>query len=120
MTKKYWGYDLIFAKEPNGGEYIFRGVYVRDGEKSKPNHDVSKRIATKVKLLGSPVYDVELLDTIQASNEKGINIPLQPKQITNGINGEIHYICGNCGFEFIKASRCPECGQLTETKKGTL
>lgn len=62
MSDKYWGYDLIFAKDPNGGDYIFRGVFARDGEKSRPNHDVSKRIATKVKLIGSPVYDVELLD----------------------------------------------------------
>ena len=51
MTKKFWGYDLIFAKDP-GGEYVFRGVFIRDKEKSAPNHDVSKRIATRVRLIG--------------------------------------------------------------------
>ena len=62
LSDKYWGMDLIFAKDHSNHGYVFRGVYVRDGEKSKPNYDVSKRIATKVKLVGNPAYDIELLD----------------------------------------------------------
>ena len=65
MSDKYWGMDLIFAKAPGKHGYMFRGVYIRDGEKSKPNYDVSKRIATKVRLVGDPAYDIELLDLIE-------------------------------------------------------
>ena len=62
MSDKYWGMDLIFAKAHGNHGYMFRGVYIRDREKSKPNYDVSKRIATKVRLVGNPTYDIELLD----------------------------------------------------------
>ena len=58
----YWGLTLIFAKEPKGGPYIFRGIYVADMEKSYPNHHVSKRIGTRVKLIGQPSYGIEILD----------------------------------------------------------
>lgn len=62
---QYYGYDLIFAKEPEGGPYIFRGVFIRDKEKSRPNHGVSKRIGTKVRLTGTvgrPADKIEILD----------------------------------------------------------
>ena len=114
MTNKFRDYDLIFAKDPNGGEYIFRGVYVRDDEKSRPNHDVSKRIATKVRLIGEPAYDVEILDGITGEKKGGINVPMPPKDIIEGTNGDIQYICGNCGVSYSKAPRCPECGQLVK------
>lgn len=61
---QYYGYDLIFAKEPDG-PYIFRGVFIRDKEKSRPNHGVSKRIGTKVRLTGKPGHPadkIEILD----------------------------------------------------------
>lgn len=45
---------LVFAKEPNGGPYIFRGVFERNLEKSKPKHHVHSRIGTKVRLIGQP------------------------------------------------------------------
>ena len=115
MTKKYWGYDLIFAKDPDGGEYIFRGVYVRDGEKSKPNHDVSKRIATRVRLIGEPAYDIELLDeVIYEDVPDDINTPMKPRNTLNLEDGAVHYVCGRCGTEYNKAPRCPECGQLVQ------
>ena len=115
MTKKYWGYDLIFAKDPDGGEYIFRGVYVRNGEKSKPNHDVNKRIATKVRLVGEPAYDIELLDEIKYEVDKDdINIPMNPQSIKRLSYGTTCYVCGRCGAEYNKAPRCPECGQLVK------
>ena len=62
--ERYTGSTLIFAKEPKGGPYIFRGAYVEDFEKSEPNHYVHKRIATKVRLIGKPAYDIELIDEI--------------------------------------------------------
>lgn len=62
--EKYTGFTLVFAKEPKGGPYIFRGVYINDDEKSSPNHYVSKRIGTKVKLTGQPSNAIEILDQL--------------------------------------------------------
>ena len=55
-------YALILAKEPKGGPYIFRGVYIADNENSKYRHHVLKRIGTKVKLIGKPAHSIEILD----------------------------------------------------------
>lgn len=57
----YPGYSLIFAKEPNGS-YVFCGAFVADMDKSYPNYHVCKRVGTKVKLIGKPAYEVEILD----------------------------------------------------------
>ena len=57
---------LIFAKEPNGGPYIFRGVYIKNIEKSKYQHHVLTRIGTKVKLLGQPSDRIEILDDFRS------------------------------------------------------
>lgn len=62
QSDHYSGYILIFAKEPSNGPYIFRGVYIYDKEQSSVNHHVHKRIATRVKMIGTPAYDIELLD----------------------------------------------------------
>lgn len=43
-----------------------------------------------------------------------INIPLSPKRIIETQDGEIHYVCGKCEYEYRKAPRCPECGQLVK------
>lgn len=61
---QYRGYDLIFAKEPDNGPYIFRGLFIYDDQKSEPNHNrsVSKRIATKVRIIGNPGYTVEIIE----------------------------------------------------------
>ena len=53
---------LIFAKEPKGGPYIFRGVYLRNKEKSEHRHHVYYRIGTKVRLVGQPSEKIEILD----------------------------------------------------------
>lgn len=53
---------LIFAKEPKGGPYIFRGVYVRDTLKSRYKHHVVTRIGTRVKLIGKPAENIVILD----------------------------------------------------------
>lgn len=60
--ERYMGYSLIFAKEPKGGTYLFRGVYREDTELSSPNHYVSKRVGTRVKLIGRPSSKIEILD----------------------------------------------------------
>ena len=64
-NSQYEGYDLIFAKEPNGGDYIFRGVFIRNKEKSHLYHHVESRIATRVKMIGKPAHTIELLDDLE-------------------------------------------------------
>ena len=105
----YKGYDLIFAKDTDGG-YLFRGVYVYDEVNSKGNRSVSKRIATKVRLLGNPTTDIELIDN---ANNKDINVPKTPKRKTETPDG-IRYVCAKCGYKLKKAPRCPNCGQLID------
>lgn len=63
MDAPNYKYDLIFSKE-YGGMYYFRGVFIRDSEHTAPHHYVSKRIATKVKLIGYPARRLELLDSV--------------------------------------------------------
>ena len=46
--------------------------------------------------------------------EKGINVASEPISIAYNVDGCISYICPNCMFEFVKAPRCPECGQLIQ------
>ena len=53
---------LIFAKEPKGGPYIFRGVYLKNKEKSEHRHHVYYRIGTKVRLVGQPSEKIEILE----------------------------------------------------------
>lgn len=43
-----------------------------------------------------------------------INTPLRPKSTVRKTDGTIRIACGRCGYLFIKASRCPECGQLVK------
>ena len=110
----YWGEDLIFAKEVDG-DYLFRGVFVRDGERSSPNHMVSKRIATRVKLIGQPARRIELLDSSDNTQRNDdINTPMKLKRKYVVGNGIVRYVCGRCEATFNKAPRCPECGQLVE------
>ena len=58
----YPGITLIFAKEPRNGPYIFRGAFINDKDKTTPMHHVAKRIGTKIKLIGKPAADIEILD----------------------------------------------------------
>lgn len=78
-SKHNWKYDLIFSKEI-GGHYYFRGVFVGDSEHSAPNHHVSKRIATKVKLIGCPARRLELLDSV---NPGKFDVDYLKKQIVS-------------------------------------
>ena len=61
MNRDNWECDLIFTKSL-GGDYVFRGIYVRDYDHSSPNHYVSRRIGTKARLIGCPARHIELLD----------------------------------------------------------
>ena len=59
--------NLIFAREPHKGPYIFRGVFLLDEENSSPNHYIYRRIGTKVRMIGKPAYDIEIVDEPPAS-----------------------------------------------------
>lgn len=108
---RYLGLSIIFAKDYNG-DYIYRGVYKLDVEKSGPNHFVHERIATAVKLIGKPVHGFELLNEVETNEADSINTPLKPKKKYIIGNGMIRYVCGRCDTTFTKAPRCPACGQL--------
>ena len=88
-----------------------------DLNKSKPNHFLYKRIATKIKLIGKPVERFEILDSIEAVTVDDINTPMKPKSRIRKPDGTISYICGRCDKGFLKSSRCPECGQLVKEYK---
>ena len=44
----------------------------------------------------------------------GINAPLAPQNVITEQDGTVKYQCAKCDYVFVKAPRCPECGQLTE------
>ena len=54
---------IVFVKPDNKSPYKFVGVY--QSGKMDHLHHTYERIATKVKLIGKPVYRVELLDDIR-------------------------------------------------------
>lgn len=84
----YQGYTLVFAKEPNGGPYIFRGVYVADALKTRPNYYVLKRVGTKVYLKGSPAYDIEIIEKPPDEMQKDV----------------ISFPCGDT-YDFVRQTR---------------
>lgn len=108
---RYLGLSIIFAKDYYG-DYVYRGVYKLDLEKSGTNHFVHERIATWVKLIGKPVHGFELLNEVETNEVDSINTALKPKDIIFKQNGTVKYICARCDYEFVKSPRCPECGQL--------
>ncbi|MCR5383139.1 MAG: hypothetical protein K6E72_00640 [Saccharofermentans sp.] len=112
--ERYWGYDLLFTKEL-GEDYRFSGVYIKDRQQTRPYHSVSRRVATRVELLGNPARKLVLLDAIEFSqNNDDINIPMNPQSRIQSPDGLLSYICGRCGMRFVKSPRCPECGQLVK------
>ena len=60
---------VIFAREPDNGPILFRGVYVQDEDQSEYKHYVFKRIATKIRIIGNPAYDIEMLDRVGSEGE---------------------------------------------------
>lgn len=127
----YTGYDIIIAKEQSG-KYIFRGVFLLDKDKTYSNHYVSKRIGTKIKLVGTPAYRIEILDNCQegsyAERAKSIDeeiekLNLQGKErealiktrVGQGIFKKVLWH-GKCGHEWtaviknrVRGAGCPYC-----------
>lgn len=48
------------------------------------------------------------------NNSNNINIPMRPKSRIRKSDGNIYFICARCSKSFIKAPRCPECGQAVK------
>lgn len=53
---------LVFMEFPSVGAYVFKGAFVGNPAKMKAGDHTFTRIATRVRLVGDPVYDIELLD----------------------------------------------------------
>ena len=54
---------LIFAKDSDKNKmYVFRGLFQTDSENTTDYRHVSKRIATKIKLIGQPANDIVILE----------------------------------------------------------
>ena len=60
-------------------------------------------------------YIETVFQTEEQHNTDNINEPMIPKKVLS-VSDNIHYVCGRCNTEFIKAERCPECGQLVKNK----
>ena len=50
----------------------------------------------------------------QSGKFQGINTPMKPGNVIRSNDGQVKYICGRCGGTFLKAPRCPGCGQLVK------
>lgn len=59
------GYRIIFAREPDNGPILFRGIYIQDQNETTYKHYVYKRVATKIRIIGNPAYDIEMLDSLK-------------------------------------------------------
>lgn len=53
---------LVFMEIPAVGAYVFKGAFVGNPAEMKEGDHTFTRIATRVRLIGNPVYDIELLD----------------------------------------------------------
>ena len=109
--EKYSKRRLVFARINRKLTFvgIFERHQVKEAEYLTYKHE---RIATEIKMIGSPVYELVIPGESEKLEEVGINIPLRPKKVVIGVDGIDRIICGNCDYEFMKAPRCPECGQL--------
>ncbi len=43
-----------------------------------------------------------------------INTPILPKRVIEDPDGSIKFECRRCGIVYLKAPRCPECGQMVK------
>ena len=57
-------YRLTFAFNQKDNNYYFKGVFITDKNKSTVDDHYFKRIATKVELLGNPVRDIKIIESI--------------------------------------------------------
>lgn len=53
---------LVFMEIPAVGAYVFKGAFVGNPTEMKEGNHTFTRIATRVRLIGNPVYDIELID----------------------------------------------------------
>lgn len=53
---------LVFMKISSVGAYVFKGAFVGNPAEMKEGDHTFTRIATRVRLIGNPVYDIELID----------------------------------------------------------
>lgn len=65
---------LIFGMDGGTGDYYFRGAFMEDRSRSDAYTRYFDRVATKVRLIGNPVTDIELLDDIRAVTGPAINL----------------------------------------------
>lgn len=56
----------------------------------------------------------KLMNYILGGEITDINTPLKLKNRLRKADGTMIYVCGRCGISFVKAARCPECGQLVK------
>lgn len=55
---------IVFAREPDNGPILFRGVYAFDKERSSYKHYIYKRVSSKIRIIGNPAYDIEMLNKV--------------------------------------------------------
>lgn len=90
--------------------------FVRAKERSTPGYPSLKLVYHSYARIKQSLEDIcDCLDNHGqggTSNANGINIPMAPRGIIHKSDGTIQCLCGRCGMSFVKAERCPECGQL--------
>ncbi len=107
-------YVVIFAK-PYNKPYKFVGVFLRDNPASNADHTEFYRISTEVRIIGSPAETIEPIESEKENTKvNDINIAVPPREVIERLDGSVQYVCSNCSIIFIKAPRCPECGQLVK------
>ncbi len=71
------------------------------------------RIKESLKTICDYSDNGSIVNVVNAAPDS-INSPLRPKNIIRKADGTIRYVCGRCKQSFVKAQRCPECGQLVK------
>ena len=110
------GFSVIDMKNDcynlSSREEFLRDVGIYRFEKTDnmgPNHAMIRNI---------PYEDTDVLYKLINYKLGGelidINTPMKPKNRVRKSDGTMTYLCGRCGFSFVKSSRCPECGQLVK------
>jgi uncharacterized C2H2 Zn-finger protein len=77
------------------------------------NHPVVPATIKKISYENAEVLN-KLISYITNGAADTINKPMKPKNRIRKNDGTIIYLCGRCNNMFIKAPRCPECGQLVK------
>ena len=99
-------------------EQYLRGVGVLDFSPDK-NHSPNSAAIKNIPYSNTDVFYrlvnyITHRKTYIPSEQTGINTPLKFINRLRKADGSVLYICGRCGGSFMKAPRCPECGQLVK------